>query len=384
MLGACGSRPTATSTRAGSRTRSSAAQGTGVTVETGVRVTDLVVDRRPRPRRRHRPRHRRGRNRRAGVRDVHAEVAALAGVNVPIVPMAHQYLITKPIDGVTDSSPAAPRPRQPRLLPHEVGGARVRRLRARPGAMVAVRRPADFNNQLLPEDWDRFAPLIRPGACRRVPAAEQRRRSSSSSTGPRGSRPTTSSCSARAMSTGCSSPPGSARTASRAPGGVGRVISEWILDGEPSSTRGRWTSAASARSTAVREFTRVARAVEVYSTYYDIHYPNEERVAGRPLRRSPAYARLAALGCAFGEKSGWERPNWFEPYARPGERRSLGPRGWAGEHWSPAIGAEALACRDSVVPLRRNELLEDRAERPRAVAFLDRICANEMDRPSAR
>jgi len=59
----------------------------------------------------------------------------------------------------------------------------------------------------------------------------------------------------------------------------------------------------------------LARTREVYETYYDIHYPNEERLAGRPLRLSPTYPRLAALGCSFGEKSGWERPNWFEANA---------------------------------------------------------------------
>src|SRR5207247_1578135 len=84
---------------------------------------------------------------------------------------------------------------------------------------------------------------------------------------------------------------------------------------------------------------------------YDIHYPNEERQAGRPLRMAPTYDRLRALGAAFGEKSGWERPNWFEPNAddpRFGGRSALDalrPRGWAGEHWSPAIAAEALAPR---------------------------------------
>ena len=54
-----------------------------------------------------------------------------------------------------------------------------------------------------------------------------------------------------------------------------------------------------------------------------------------------AYARLAELGAAFGEKSGWERVNWYESNAEAGDE-SLRPRGWAGQHWSPAIGAEHL------------------------------------------
>ena len=75
--------------------------------------------------------------------------------------------------------------------------------------------------------------------------------------------------------------------------------------------------------------------------------PGTSGTAGRPLRVSPAYERLAALGAAFGEKSGWERANWFEPNAADGDE-SLRPRGWAGKHWSPAVGVEHRACREAV------------------------------------
>ncbi len=50
---------------------------------------------------------------------------------------------------------------------------------------------------------------------------------------------------------------------------------------------------------------------EVYSTYYDISYPMQERSSARKLRLSPLYHRLQELGAVFGEKTGWERPNWF-------------------------------------------------------------------------
>ena len=95
-------------------------------------------------------------------------------------------------------------------------------------------------------------------------------------------------------------------------GGIGRVMAEWILEGEPGdATCGRWTSAASARTTARPSYT-LKRAREVYETYYDIRYPGHERQAGRPLRTSSAYPWHAAHGAAFGEKSGWERVNWYE------------------------------------------------------------------------
>ncbi|MDQ1534865.1 MAG: hypothetical protein QOF28_2626, partial [Actinomycetota bacterium] len=131
-----------------------------------------------------------------------------------------------------------------------------------------------------------------------------------------------------------------------------------------------------------REFA-CARAVEVYRTYYDIHYPNEEREAGRPLRRSPAYPRLVELGCAFGEKSGWERPNWFGPNARSADvdgDPKVRPRGWAGEHWSEAIGVEALACRDRAVLFDETSFSKMELSGPGALAFLERVCANRIDR----
>ena len=116
----------------------------------------------------------------------------------------------------------------------------------------------------------------------------------------------------------------------------------------------------------------LARSIENYATYYDIHYPNEERRAGRPLRVSPAYGRLAALGASFGEKASWERANWFEPnaggagVATAADLEALRPRGWAGEHWSPAIGAEALATRTTAGAVRRDVVREDRDRRARA------------------
>ena len=133
----------------------------------------------------------------------------------------------------------------------------------------------------------------------------------------------------------------------------------------------------------------LARTHENYATYYDIHYPNEERLAGRPLRLSPAYPRLGgARRASFGEKSGWERPNWFEPNAdgrRRGRTRpleALRPRGWAGEHWSPADRRRGAGHAHDGRPVRRDELRQDRGRPARAPrASSQRLCANDVDRP---
>ena len=92
----------------------------------------------------------------------------------------------------------------------------------------------------------------------------------------------------------------------------------------------------------------------------------------------------------FGEKSGWERPNWFEPErGRRAVRRraaleALRPRGWAGQHWSPAIGAEALATRRAAALFDETSFAKIEIDGPGAVAFLQRLCANDVDVPVGR
>ena len=128
-----------------------------------------------------------------------------------------------------------------------------------------------------------------------------------------------------------------------------------------------------------REYT-VARTKEIYETYYDVKYPGHERQAGRPLRVSPAYARLGELGAAFGEKSGWERANWFEPNARARRRVASAAR----------LGREALVAGDrrrALAPAarRRRSSTSRRSRRsrcaaPGAAAFLEWLCANRVAR----
>jgi len=157
-------------------------------------------------------------------------------------------------------------------------------------------------------------------------------------------------------------------------------MAEWLLGVEPSFDTSKMDIRRFGAQYRSREFA-CARAVEVYRTYYDIHYPNEEREAGRPLRRSPAYPRLVELGCAFGEESGWERPNWFDANADFGDAHVVvRPRGWAGEHWSNAIGSEALACRDRAVLFDETSFSKMELSGPGALAFLERVCANRIDR----
>ena len=172
------------------------------------------------------------------------------------------------------------------------------------------------------------------------------------------------------------------RTGSPARAGSGGRWPAGSSRANPSSTCGGWTSAGSGLPTEARR-TRWRGPSEVYATYYDIHYPNEERAAGRPLRLSPTYDWLRAHGAAFGEKAGWERPNWFEPNAAAG-REDWRPRGWAGKHWSPAIGAEALATRTTAALFDESSFAKIEVSGSGACAFLQRLCAGDVDVATGR
>ncbi len=355
------------------------AKDRGVEVEVGVRVTDLVV--------------RGGRIERvvttAGSIDAEVvvlacglytpEVAALAGVTVPIVPMAHQYLITEAIDGVPDELPQLRDPDHLVYFRRESGGLLLGGYERDPAPWAIDGAPADFNNRLLAEDWDRFAPLM-AYACQRVPAVETAGIIQLVN-GPEAFTPDNEFVLGESEVHGMFVAAGFCAHGIAGAGGVGRVMAEWIVAGEPTFDVWKMDIRRFGGQYRSRHYA-VARAVEVYSTYYDIHYPNEERQAGRPLRRSPAYERLAALGCEFGEKSGWERPNWCTPNEASAEADpSRRPRGWAGQHWSPAIGAEALACHRRAALFDETSFSKMEAAGVGALAFLQRVCANDVDKP---
>lgn len=305
------------------------------------------------------------------------EIGRLAGVNVPIIPMAHQYLLTGHVDGVT---PGLPQLRDPDNLVYfreEVGGLCMGGYERNPAPWSLDGIPADFNHRLLDPDWPRFEEIM-AGAIRRVPAiadADVTRMIS----GPEAFTPDNEFILGESEVGGLFVAAGFCAHGIAGAGGIGRQVATWIVEGEPELDLWRMDIRRFGAAYRSRSLT-LARTRETYATYYDIHYPNEERRAGRPLRLSPAYPSLVELGAVFGEKSMWERPNWFatnEPLGDP----ALRPRGWAGEHWSPAIGAEALATRRHAALFDESSFAKIEVEGRGAAALLQRLSANDVDRP---
>jgi glycine cleavage system T protein len=120
--------------------------------------------------------------------------------------------------------------------------------------------------------------------------------------------------------------------------------------------------------------------METYSKYYDIHYPQGERISSRNLRLSPTYYRLRDLRASFGEKSGWERPNWFSSYE---EKATHGhePKGWYKRNWSRAIGYEHIQTREKAGLFDETSFNKFEVRGPGALNFLNYVCANEINVP---
>jgi glycine/D-amino acid oxidase-like deaminating enzyme len=308
-----------------------------------------------------------------------AELGALAGVVVPIVPMAHEYLVTRPAELPLDM----PTMRDPSLLVYfrpESGGLVMGgyERHCAPWSLDGI--PSDFNSKLLEEDWPRFEELLE-NAVLRVPGLAEMEVVRLIN-GPEAFTPDGEFILGPSEVRGFWLATGFCAHGLAGAGGMGRLVAEWIVEGTPSLDVWHMDSRRFGEAYRSREYT-LARTREVYETYYDVKYPGHERTAGRPLRLSPAYPRLEALEAVFGEKSGWERANWFERNAASGDE-SLRPRGWAGELWSPAIGAEHVACRERAAVFDETSFAKLDVTGDGAAPFLERLCDNRVAREVGR
>ncbi len=304
-----------------------------------------------------------------------AEIGRLAGVTVPLIPMAHEYLVLEPAGLPTDM----PTMRDPSLLVYfrpESGGLIMGGYErtCAPWSLDGI--PADFNGKLLEEDWPRFEELME-NAIVRVPSLEQMGVVKLIN-GPEAFTPDGEFILGPSEVPGFWIAAGFCAHGLAGAGGMGKLVAEWVVDGVPSLDVWHMDSRRFGAAYRSQEYTLV-RTKEIYETYYDVKYPGHERQAGRPLRVSSAFERLRELGAAFGEKSGWERANWFEPNAASGDE-GLRPRGWAGKLWSPAIGVEHLACRETVALFDESSFAKIEVSGPGAAAYLESMCANRVAR----
>jgi glycine cleavage system aminomethyltransferase T/glycine/D-amino acid oxidase-like deaminating enzyme len=317
-----------------------------------------------------------------------AEIGRLAGVRVPIIPFAHEYLVTQPVRtrprNASGEIVHLPTLRDPDLLIYfrEEGDGLVMGGYERSSAPWSLdeklldRVPQDFNGRLLEEDWPRFEEIA-DNSRKRVPLMEDVKVTKLIN-GPEAFTPDNEFCLGESDVRGFFVAAGFCAHGLAGAGGMGKLMAEWIVEGEPGLDVWEMDIRRFGPQYRSPSYT-LKRTKEVYETYYDIRYPGHERLAGRPLRVASAYPWHAEHGAAFGEKSGWERVNWYESNAAAGDE-SLRPRGWAGKHWSPAVGAEALATRSSAGLFDESSFSKLEISGPGAAELLEQLCDNRVVR----
>jgi 4-methylaminobutanoate oxidase (formaldehyde-forming) len=195
----------------------------------------------------------------------------------------------------------------------ELGGFVMGGYERNPSAYDYDAIPADFNHRLLEPDWDRFMSLL-DAAIERVPSVAHAEPikliNGFEAFTPDGEFILGEAPETRGLWLAC----GFCAHGIAGAGGVGKVMAEWIVEGQPSVDLSKMDIRRFPAHLRSKELAR-AQTYEVYATYYDIHVPGEERTAVRELRLSPMYGRLRELGATFGEKAGWERPNVFTSIA---------------------------------------------------------------------
>jgi sarcosine dehydrogenase len=306
------------------------------------------------------------------------ELAATVGVNVPLVPVEHQYVITAQLPGgVPSSLPTLRDPDRLTYYKEEVGALVMGGYEPNPIAWATSGIPRPFQFQLLESNFDHFAPIME-AAMGRVPALAEvginQLINGPESFTPDGNFILGEAPELKNLFVGA----GFNAFGIAAGGGAGMALAEWVHDGMPPYDL--WV-------VDIRRFGRPhqdtdwvrTRTLEAYAKHYTMAWPLEEHHSGRPARTSPLYPLLLRAGACFGEKLGWERPNWFADLTAgevPVDQYTYGR-----QNWFDAVGREHRACREAVVVVDQTSFAKFTLKGPDSLAALDWICANDVRKP---
>ena len=332
----------------------------------------------------------------------------MVGINVPVIPVEHQYIVTEahpeivkrkaqglPEMGVLRESDSS------WYMREEAGGLLLGPYEKGAPACYVDGPSSDSEYELFPEDLDRLGPHIET-AIARVPAFGE--------------------VGVKKVYNGAIvyTPDGSPIVGPApglrnfwlneghsfgvtAAGGAGWQLAEWIVEGEPSIDM---------LGVDPRRFGPYAdtgylieKNEEAYAKVFTVHYPDEERVAARPLRQSPCYARMKDLGAVFGSVYSWERPNWFAPQgyglsetdlAKPDvllneNHPAVSPSEKPREKWSfrrsnyfQFVGDECRNVRDNVGLMDMSAFAKCEVSGPGAEGWLNSILTNRAPRRAGR
>jgi dimethylglycine oxidase len=165
-------------------------------------------------------------------------------------------------------------------------------------------------------------------------------------------------------------------------GGAGKALAELMTHGDSSVDLHEADPERYDNHGLSRTYARL-RGAQGYREVYDIIHPRQQSEQARGLRRTPFYDREAGLGAEFFESAGWERPQWYEANAALlGDDGGYEPASeWAARYWSPIAAAEHQACRERVGLFDVSPFTKVEVSGPGAGAYLQRLAANNVDRP---
>jgi dimethylglycine oxidase len=124
------------------------------------------------------------------------------------------------------------------------------------------------------------------------------------------------------------------------------------------------------------------RGAQGYREVYDVLHPRQQNEQARGLRTTPFYERQERLGAEFFESAGWERPQWYEANRALLTGDEVLPHdAWAARYWSPIVQAEHRACRERAGIFDLTPFTKVEVKGPGALAFLQRLAANDVDKP---
>jgi dimethylglycine dehydrogenase len=301
------------------------------------------------------------------------EVAALAGFELPLIPMEHQYFVTETIPEIEALGRRLP------LIADRDGEYYLRQEGL--GLLVGAYEkggkfwaedgtPMDFGHELLDEDlgrieenlmraFERIPLLTEAGVKRVINGPMIWSPDSSALIGPVPELKNYYCC------TGII--PGFSQS-----GGLGLVLAQWITQGEPEMDLFPWDLARFGHW-ASKAFTR-ARAFDQYSHRFKIHFPYEEREAGRPLKTRPAYERQKTMGAVFGLSYGYEHPLWFAGVGVEAKEAY----GFERQNWFEPVAAECNALRSAVGVIDVSNFAKYSISGEGSADWLDRVVANHV------
>jgi dimethylglycine dehydrogenase len=307
------------------------------------------------------------------------EVAALAGIAMPLMPVEHHYLVTEDVPEIVAMDREHP------TISETQGGYYSRQ--EGKGLLLGAYEdqchhwsvdgtPLDFGHELLPDDISRmdknFAiamdrmPCLAEVGIKRVINGPM---IFSPDLGPLlGPHPdlTNYFCATGVM------------TGFNQGGGIGKVLSEWIIEGEPSLDINVWDVARFGRW-AGKRYT-FARTKYFYENRQERAFPHRERDAGRPVRTFPAYDLQAAQGAMFGFSNGWEVPLWYAGAGKTGAETY----GYARQDWWHAVGAECKSVREAAGLFDTSSFAKHRVTGAGAEAWLRKILAGRIPKTTGR